>query len=184
LAASAGDVLISVNGHIVFNDDFSDVMDFLNMLHMGGLPRRLRFLNTKVQSIAVFRESLALQVKVKGEKDMFGFNRSLEYLLAERMYNLSQADFIIQRDLQWVEYLKQIGGADNLKPAGSFKPSHDLKAIVRQGIPAAFRPLLWQKISLSSIHRLKYPTDYYDSLLGRIEDLSGKVRDDIGKKLQ
>jgi hypothetical protein len=176
--ASIDDILVSINGHIVFNDEFSDVLEFLVMPEKGGLPRRLKFLNVMRQSVVMYKETLALQVK--GEKDIFGFSRSLEYLLAERMYNYSQSQWVIRRDMQWVEYLKHIGGADNLKPSGAFKPSYDLKMIVRQGIPAAFRSLLWLKISLSSIHRLKYPLKYFDCLVERDGELCGRVRDDIG----
>ena len=88
----------------------------------------------------------------------------------------------LQRDLEWVDYLKAIGmqrilnlpafhfyfghvdvcmwfflhvlgGPENLKPAGIFKPSDDLKVMVRRGVPVAYRSLVWQKLSLSSLHR-------------------------------
>lgn len=57
------------------------------------------------------------------------------------------------------------GGPGNLKPAGIFKPSRDLKAMVRRGIPVAYRALVWQKISLSSIHRSEATISQSHSLL-------------------
>ena len=90
-----------------------------------------------------------------------------------------------QRDIEWVGYLKSIGGPENLKPAGVFKPSPDLKAIVRRGIPVAYRASVWQKISLSSLHRSQFPTTYYKSLLDRAAagELDKKVTSDIEKDL-
>jgi hypothetical protein len=114
-------------------------------------------------------------------RDLLGFHCSLEDLIDDKLHRHSQGSLTNQRDLEWVEYLKAIGGPENLKPAGVFKASRDLKAIVRRGIPVAFRSLVWQKISLSSIHRLDYPSDYYSSLLLRVGELSYKVRDDIEK---
>ena len=113
----------------------------------------------------------------RARKDMFGFNRTLEYLQDERQLLLKQGDHLTVRDLEWVDYLKAIGGPDNLKPAGIFKPSKELKTLVRRGIPVAFRPIVWQRISLSSIHRLHFPKNYYVNLLARIPDIVPRVRE-------
>ena len=145
----------------------------------GGFSRRLKFLNPKKCSIALYLQKLELSGKF--QTDMLGFNCSFEYRLDERAFRASHFNVTNQRDVEWVEYLKSIGGPENLKPAGIFKPSPDLKAIVRRGIPVAFRSTVWQRISLSSIHRLRFPANYYDSLLARVDELNPKVRDDIEK---
>lgn len=118
-------------------------------------------------------------------KDIYGFNCTFEYQEYEKEYNASQVHITTQRDIEWVGYLKSIGGPENLKPAGVFKPSPDLKAIVRRGIPVAFRASVWQKISLSSLQRSQFPVTYYKTLLQRVEDgqLDKKVMDEIEKDL-
>jgi hypothetical protein len=117
--------------------------------------------------------------------DLFGFNCSFEYQKYEQEFHSTHGLVTSQRDIEWVGYLKSIGGPENLKPAGIFKPSPDLKAIVRKGIPVAFRPIVWQKISLSSLHRLQFPADYYETLQTRIKagELDKKVIDEIEKDL-
>ena len=52
------------------------------------------------------------------KKDMFGFNRTQDYLILEKQFVNQQGFYASQRDLAWVEHLKAIGGPDNLKPAG------------------------------------------------------------------
>jgi hypothetical protein len=49
----------------------------------------------------------------------------------------------------------------------------------------AYRSLVWQKISLSSLVRLEYPSNYYEALLERVEkgELPSKVTADIEKDL-
>lgn len=68
---------------------------------------------------------------------------------------MTKANVMKERDMEWVEYLKSIGGPENLKPAGVFKPSNDLKMLVRRGIPVAYRALLWPKLAQSSLYRLE-----------------------------
>lgn len=123
-------------------------------------------------------------MQLKSQKDMYGFLRSAEYIETEREGLLTTAEAIAKRDLDWVNYLKAIGGAENLKPAGRFAPSFALKMLVRRGVPAAFRPLVWKHISMSDQYSRAYPDNYYSHLVSRIEeDLSMKVRDDIEKDL-
>lgn len=117
----------------------------------------------------------------KLQTDMLGFNCSFEYKLDERAFRAANFNATRQRDLEWVEYLKSIGGPENLKPAGIFKPSADLKAIVRRGIPVAFRATVWQRISLSSVYRAQFPANYYETLLSRLDELNPKVKNDIEK---
>lgn len=118
-------------------------------------------------------------------KDLFGFNCTFEYQAYEREFRAAQVHITTQRDIEWVGYLKSIGGPENLKPAGVFKPSADLKAIVRRGIPVAYRACAWQKLSLSSLHKSQFPPGYYNSLLQRVSagELDKKVRDEIEKDL-
>lgn len=67
---------------------------------------------------------------------------------------------------------------------GIFKPSKELKNLVRRGIPVAYRALVWQKISLSSLHRREFGKDYYSSLLQQAPVvLDYRVRDDIEKDI-
>lgn len=112
---------------------------------------------------------------------MYGFARTPEYLEKERIYLNKYASVFAQRDMEWVSYLKSIGGPENLKPAGIFKPSEDLKRMVRRGIPVAFRPLLWQHISLCTHYRARYPKNYYAHLLSKVTELDPRVKSDIEK---
>ena len=149
-------------------------------IRQGGLPRRLTFLSVQKCSHLTYTERNLLN---RQRKDMFGFNRTLGYLLSERTQINKHGERLTTRDIEWVEYLKSIGGVNNLKPAGIFKPNKELKSMVRRGIPVAFRPVVWQQISLASIHRRQFSTDYYTSLLNRVHELSPRVRDDIEKDI-
>ena len=52
------------------------------------------------------------------------------------------------------------------------------------GVPAAYRGLVWQKISLASIYRLRHPADYFATLLSRSEEeLPKEVVDDIERDI-
>jgi len=178
---SIGDVLVSVNKHQMLKEDFSDVITFLEMLREGGLARRMRFLNPTRCPVAVYAERLLTEEK--SHKDMFGFVRSIEYLQKERQYKATRVQIDAQRDMDWVQYLKSIGGPDNVKPSGMFRPSPELKALVRRGIPVAYRALLWPKLSLANKYKLKYPTNYYQELLNRQDELASKVEIDIDKDI-
>lgn len=139
----------------------------------------MKFLNPKKVSVAVYLQKLEQSGRL--QTDMLGFNCSFEYKLDERAFRAASFNATIQRDREWVEYLKSIGGPENLKPAGIFKPSPDLKALVRRGIPVAFRASVWQRISLSTVYRAQFPANYYESLLARVEELNPKVKNDIEK---
>ena len=173
-----GDVLLSVNEHLTLNDDISDILLFLETLKECSLHRKLKFLDPSKVA-----EAAHIQTRAQN-KDLLGFSRDLDYILGEKVYNNANVNSTAQRDLEWVAYLKHIGGPDNLKPAGNFEPSKQLKSMVRRGIPAAFRSLIWQKVSLSSIHRLRYPSSYYEDLKSRSYDLNKKVADDIEKDVK
>jgi hypothetical protein len=176
-----GDILISINDRVVLDEPFSDVMGIVDLLTLGGFPRRYKFLNYRKCSLDAYLLKVEQSSRLK--TDMLGFNSSVEEILSEQALRQQTRVTTMQRDLEWVDYLKSIGGPENLKPAGIYKASPDLKAMVRRGIPVAFRALIWPRISLSSIHRIKYPKDYYQQLLSRIEagELCAKVKDDIEK---
>lgn len=176
-------MLLKVNGHLVYdaNEDIDDIMTYLLTLKQSKLQMNLTFLNTSKCSLNNYLDKTITNVRIK--KDLFGFNRTLDYLLSEKYHMVSKGYIHSQRDLEWVEYLKSVGGADNLKPCGIFQPNKELKALVRRGIPVAFRALVWQKISLSSIHRRDFPADYYQTLLTRFNEIDPHVIDDIEKDI-
>ena len=53
--------------------------------------------------------------------DLLGFVISMEEYIEEDKIRQSQFSAMQQRDLEWIQYLKSIGGPENLKPAGVFK---------------------------------------------------------------
>ena len=177
-----GDVLVSVNNHVVLDEEFEDIIDYLNILRDSNTPRRLRFLNTANCPIAVYRERLALGKRRDDRTDVYGFIRSEEYLQDEKNFMMANMTTLTRRDHDWITYLKSIGGSINLKPFSQHAPSPQLKIMVRRGIPAAFRPLLWQHISLSYNFKNKFPKDYYETLLSQIKtDMCATVQLDIAK---
>jgi hypothetical protein len=179
---AVGDVLISVNNHVMLNEDFEDIIAYLNVLRDSEIPRRLRFLNPALCPIAVYTERIALGKRRQDRTDMYGFIRSAEYLKDERIFMSHNMTTLSQRDRDWITFLKSIGGIDNLKPFAHYCPSVKLKLMVRRGIPAAFRSLLWKQISLYNHFQSKFPKDYYSSLLVRLEtQLCAAVQLDIAK---
>jgi hypothetical protein len=114
--------------------------------------------------------------------DVYGFVRSAEYLKDEHIFMTTNMTALSQRDHDWITYLKSIGGCSNLKPFGQYKPSAKLRLMARRGIPAAFRPLLWKHISMSTHFESKFPSDYYSTLLARLKtQLCATVQLDISK---
>ena len=116
VAVKTGDILTSINGHIVLNEDIKDILALLDLLKLSALPLRLKFINPQKITVAAFLERLTLQTK--SQKDIYGFTRTVEYLIAERQHLAVQRSTLLARDMEWTEYLKSIGGPDNLKPAG------------------------------------------------------------------
>lgn len=176
-----GHILVAVNNHIVLNEDFEDVLDFIDILKESRIPRRLRFLNPLQCPIGVYEEKIAL--RDKSQKDMYGFFRTAEYLRNEKLKCAANIMDTSRRDWEWVIFLKSIGGADNLKPSSIFKPSSELKLMVRRGIPAAFRPLIWKHISLSNKRQILFPCGYYGMLVAKIDNMHPRVFDAINKDL-
>lgn len=176
-----GDVLVCVNDKLVVDEGWPSIRNILETLTLSGHPRKLRFLNLKKNSLTGFLRRLELQQQGK-MTDLLGFVISMEEHLAEEARRSESVSATQQRDRDWVDYLKAIGGVENLKPAGIFKPSQDLKFMVRRGIPAAYRAAIWKKISLSSLLQQKhFPPNYYQSLLSKVDELPKKVFEDIEK---
>ena len=144
-------------------------------------PRRFRFLKPAKCSIQSYIDRMSL--KVKSNKDIFGFLRTGDYLRLEKQYKFNNTKYFVQRDLEWIQYLKSIGGTDNLKPAGIFKPNYRLKQLVRRGIPVAFRSIIWQQTSLCSLHRRLYSEDYFKVLVEKSEHMDPRVAEDIEKDI-
>ena len=183
---NVGDILISVNGRVILDEDFEDTVAFIEMLKISNQQRRLKFLNGSKMSIEKYCD-LSLRSAQDG-KDKFGFLFKSEYFsdLDIEKFQKQNAQILAERDIQFVAYLKSIGGLENLKPVGVFKPSPVLKDLVRKGVPMAFRPSVWLHCSLASNHRKVFSADYYQSCLSKCNDanfLSEKVKEDIEKDL-
>lgn len=101
-------------------------------------------------------------------RDSMNFECSWDSFVSERKYFEDRKGLNDRIDIAWHDYLKSIGGIDNMKPAGVFPPSRDLRSLVRSGVPAAFRPFIWQRISLSSNCKVYYGEDYYFTLRRRL----------------
>jgi hypothetical protein len=89
-----------------------------------------------VYPVAVYEERMHLARR--DQKDMFGFVRTLEYLLAERQYAATNMQKFAQRDLQWFQYLKNIGGVQNLKRAGIW-PGIDVSVPCKRAFKSVFK---------------------------------------------
>mmetsp|Transcript_22565 Transcript_22565/g.32990 ORF Transcript_22565/g.32990 Transcript_22565/m.32990 type:complete len:622 (-) Transcript_22565:66-1931(-) len=177
-----GHILVAVNNHIVLNDEFDDIISYLVMLKESGIPKKMKFLDPLKCPLAVYEEKLSLQTK--SERDVYGYLRSVEYLKLEREHLLVNSRASLSRDKDWVAFLKSVGGPEGLKPSGNYRPSNALKLLVRRGVPAAFRPVVWKHTSLSHVYRTFYPQNYYSSLVEMIpHKLNARVRDDIDKDL-
>ena len=124
-------------------------------------------------------------MRQKTQKDMYGFVRPSSYLVLEKQFRSTRVGVAAQLDVDWVEYLKAIGGPGNVKPYGTFSPSDPLRVLVRRGVPVALRPLIWTYLSRTDQYRRRYPESYYSDLLQRIEtDLEKTVKEDIEKDLE
>jgi hypothetical protein len=70
-AVTVGDVLISVNNHVMLYEEFEDIIAYLNMLRDSDIPRRLRFLNTALCPIAIYAGRLALGKRSQDRTGMY-----------------------------------------------------------------------------------------------------------------
>ena len=66
-----------------------------------------------------------LELRERVQQDSLGFNCSLEYLLDEKALMNMHSAATLQRDLEWVDYLKAIGMQRTLNlPAFNFYFGH------------------------------------------------------------
>lgn len=176
-----GDLLVSVNGHNVLEEALEDVYALLQMISIrisaDVTPRRFTFLSVSRCSISVYQDALDREKK----KDKFGFRRNLVYLIKEDELDQAQDSKREQkRDEAFVGYLKKIGGIQNLKPAGMC--SDELAAVIRRGVPIAYRGAVWSELSMANHYRRSLGTDYYQLCLERADtDLPSQVRTDVEK---
>lgn len=177
----SGHILLYVNNHYALEDDLEDLEMFIQVLTDAKLPVQMKFLDTSMLPIEKYLKRHPPRKGVRN--DVYGFQRSEEYIQAEKSHSKAQSQAIIQRDLDWIDYFNQIGGVENLKANNIFKAPSDLKQLVRRGIPIAYRALVWSKLSLSSAYRSFYPPDYFQSLLLRAYEVPKKVGDEIEKDL-
>ncbi len=176
---NVGDLLVSINDKLVYEEGIDMVRQILETLVASGAVRKLKFINRKKISLQGYLRRLELKDQMT---DLLGFVISMEDYLEEEKRRAQIASNIQQRDRDWVEYLKAIGGIENLKPVGLFKPSEDLKFMVRRGIPVAYRAAIWKKISLSSLlQHHQFPPNYYQNLLTRVKEIPPRVAEDIEK---
>ena len=175
-----GDIIISINNDIMI--DKSLLLVSQKLLSLKGTSRSFIFIKELYYNDYIKNNSNSTKKELT---DIYGFIRNESYMLQDqRHHSLKQIqDIITNRDLQWISYLKSIGGPANLKPSGIHRSSEPLKSLVRRGIPVAFRSLIWKKISLSSIHRSQYPSDYYKTLVKNISQLNEKVNISIEKDI-
>merc|ERR1719487_1651843 len=59
-AVRHGDIIVSINNHIVLDEDFEDIVTFLNVLRESKIPRRIRFLNPLKCPVAIYAERMKL----------------------------------------------------------------------------------------------------------------------------
>jgi hypothetical protein len=162
-----GDLLVGVNGHNVTEEEVEDVDALLSMIKLTAEhhTRRMQFLNVSKCSIKYFRETQGSSSSVP--RDKFGFRRSLHYIIAGKEKEKEQNKKSVLRDQEFVQYLKRIGGTHNLKPGGMFRCSPELKAVVRRGIPIAFKSVVWLEVSLANVHRRAFCDDYYQQCIDK-----------------
>lgn len=178
---SNGNALLFVNDHFALDDELEDVDEYLQMLLETNIEIRLRFLNVAICSVDTYMRRHPQKKSYKN--DLFGFQRSDEYLQTDKDFHKLQSSAVQSRDMDWVEYLNNIGGADNIKSNNDFRSSPELKQLVRRGIPIAYRAAIWSRISLSSSYKTFYPTDYYQTLLLKENELPRRTGDEIEKDL-
>jgi hypothetical protein len=156
---------------------------FFPVFRLSQQSCKLKFVNPKVCSVKDYERRM--QMRKKSQKDMYGFVRPTSYLVLERQFRTTRVGIAAQLDVDWVEYLKAIGGPSNLKPYGTFSPSDPLRALVRRGVPVALRPMIWTYLSRTDKYRRRYQESYYSDLLRRIEtDLEKTIKEDIEKDLE
>ena len=114
-----GAILASVNEHLTLDDELSDITTFLSLLEESKLPRKLRF--CRPGNVATDRAPSSISGNSGGnssggdaefvvQHDIFGFSSTHASisLLKNRQDMMSRTT--ARRDMEWVQYLKNIGG--------------------------------------------------------------------------
>ena len=99
--ASRGDILFSINSHVVVKDELDDTATLLEIIKADSLPQRLRFLQPKKMPVRIYLDKL--DMLRKSQTDFYGFARTKEYLLAEKQYSAMHQKLIQTRDTDWVQ---------------------------------------------------------------------------------
>jgi hypothetical protein len=116
--------------------------------------------------------------------DLLGFPNNNSSTSGQQQADTNLREHQLAIEKIWFQYIKSVGGADNLKPVGIFTPSEDLCQLVRRGVPIASRGLIWNKISLSDNERRKFPSSHYQRLLLRTDrEISFQADKEINKDI-
>jgi hypothetical protein len=146
-----------VNGKHVIDEEAEVIQSILSTLTASRHPVDLVLLSLPHRTLAQYKTRLSQPPPANAQIDELGFS----LLDITKYHHPNNSKFVVnqkksqQLDKLWFEYLKSIGGPDNLKPAGVYTPAIELAQLVRRGIPTAFRPLLWKKLSLCDSLRLE-----------------------------
>ena len=177
-----GDVLIGVNSHATMDEDAEDVCELVECLRGSG-HMKLKFLKVGVCDVETYRREVLDYSKQQVRRDKFGFRRNVDYIILGKDKEKELSSRAAVRDEAFVAYLKSIGGTQNLKPAGVFKCSDELKDVLRRGIPIAYKAAVWTEISLASVHRKNFPPEYYEDCVKRIGEIPLRTAEDIEKDI-
>ena len=128
---SIGDIIVELNGSSIVGQTFVDVASnikalvydnyspqsndntrdvlflFIFATRHSKRTRRFKILNQRKCSLDVYLRNVELSERV--QQDSLGFNCSVEYLLDEKALMNMNSAATLQRDLEWVDYLKSIG---------------------------------------------------------------------------
>lgn len=118
------DILISINNDIMINKSLEKVSEKISKLQF--LSRSFIFIKQEYYNDYIMKNN---NNKKKVLTDFYGFSRDDEYMIREYMIRDQIQNIISARDLEWIMYLKSIGGPDNLKPGFVFKSCTQLKAV-------------------------------------------------------
>lgn len=120
------DILISINNDIMINKSLEKVSEKISTLNDQFLSRSFIFIKQEYYNDYIMKNN---NNKKKVLTDFYGFSRDDEYMIREYMIRDQIQNIISARDLEWISYLKSIGGPDNLKPGFVFKSCAQLKAV-------------------------------------------------------
>lgn len=109
-----GAILCCINDHITLDDEITDIHTFLNILAESQLPRKLRFCRVGQRTDRIWSDgdNCCPREDTTVLFDAYGFStdiRSLS-LLKSHQRGIHTAKEKTRRDLEWIAYLKAIGG--------------------------------------------------------------------------